>query len=71
MATGQKARTGRPEEALQCILDLSRGSCKRWRERSIGECVRKYRRDVKESTDKRDGSTSFADRSISARRSLS
>ena len=82
MATGQEARTGRPEAVLQCSLGLqiSRGSSKRWRERSIGsggagrhqpEGVCASIAVIQGESRQRDGSMSFADRSISARRSLS
>ena len=76
MATGQEARTGRPEAVLQCSLGLQRQLC----ERSIGsggagrhqpEGVCASIAVMQGESRQRDGSMSFADRSISARRSLS
>ena len=46
--TGGEDRTTRASLAAP----FGMGSCKRWCGRSIGECVRKYRRDAKERPDK-------------------
>ena len=70
MATGQEARTGRPEAVLQCSFGSPEAAV-RGGVSAASESVCASIAVMQGESSQRDGSTSFADRSTSARRSLS